>query len=485
MARTVKGRMVLADADETSPRVYISYARDSAEHTGLVLEFSSLLRQEAGIDAHLDRWYDDGRRDWTAWALDQVGRADFILAIVSPEYKRAVDGRGSAVSGGLAEIDGALIRNSYRRNLEGATRRVLPVVLPGRTTDEVPDLLNPASATNYVIPDLTLEGIRGLARVLYDSPKHVLPSRGSFLPPAFVPDRIFVSVAEAPPRRTSILAAGTEAAIEDGRYLVHGDFLEEQPITDGSAVERRGRALRIGPPHEQVWLRQVEVRHRTPQAKIAVLSLGREHDLLDALKGKGSGTPVLVGRFQDGGVGTLVSRWPSTPSSGRPCDTLASFLPEPGEFMDSLRALGVLRELARLCRTLTTLHRLRYTHRRLAPGGIVRLDDGRLVLRDLGLAAIEYETGEGAGPYQAPEQRPRTSGRVGPWTDTYQVAAVAYHLVTGHPPRNPVPLPVIALVPGLPSGTAAALDAALRPDPAQRPDIRTLAAAFDEVRARR
>ncbi|WP_181771596.1 SEFIR domain-containing protein [Amycolatopsis pittospori] len=466
------------DPGETSPRVYISYSRDSDEHTRLVLEFSGLLRSEAGIDAHLDRWYDDGRRDWTAWVLDQVGQADFILAIASPEYKKAVDGRASSTSAGLAEIEGALIRNSYGRNVDGATRRILPVILPGGTTDEIPDLLRPASATNYVVPELTLEGIRSLARVFYGSPAYPLPSQGSFLPPVTMPDRIFVSVAEAPPLRAPSLTAGVEAEIGEDRYLVHGDFLVKRTIADGAAVERRARALRVGPPHEQVWLRQVEVRQRTPRAKAAIMSLGREHDLLAALDGKGSGMPSLIGRSSDGGVGTLITRWPTDRSSGRPCDTLAAFLPEPGEFVDPLRALGLLRDLARLCRTLARLHGVRRAHRLLEPDGILRFDDGTLVLRDLGLAAVEYEPGEAEGYHQAPEQRRRSSGRVGPWTDVYQVAAMAYHLTTGHPPRSPVPLPVSALAPGLPPDAAAAIDAALRPEPALRPDIRVLATAL-------
>jgi hypothetical protein len=475
----------LADPGEPSPRVYISYSRDSDEHAMQVLEFSSFLRTEAGVDAHLDRWYDGGRRDWAAWAADQVGQADFIVAIASPEYKRIVDGRGSSTAGSVAEIDGALIRNSYSWNLSTATRRVLPVVLPGRSEDEIPDFLCPASTTNYVIPDFTLEGISSLVRAFQGSPEHAMPSLGPFRPPIPGADPIIVAVADVPPRPSSVLAGGAEVEIGENRFLLHGDSVEERPNSDGSAVERRSRALRIGPPHEQVWLRQIEVRHLTPQAKIAARTLGREHDLLSALSGKYTGLPAVIGRSQDGRVETLVTRWPVSRPSGRPCDTLASFLPEPGEFVDPLRMLGMLRDLAGLCRTLTALHRLRSTHRCLTPEGVIRFDDGKLALRDLGLAASDYEPGEGPGLYQAPEQRRRSSGRVGPWTDTYQVAAMAYHLVTGRPPGQPVPLPVLALAPGLPASAATALDAALNAVPAQRPDIRALAAAFDEVRARR
>lgn len=472
----------MADRGDTPPRVYISYSRDSDEHTMQVLEFSSFLRTDAGVDTHLDLWYDDGRRDWAAWAVDQVGLADFIVAIASPEYKRIVDGHGASTAGSMAEIDGALIRNSHSRNLSGATRRVLPVVLPGRSEGEIPEFLCPASATNYVVPDFTLKGISGLIRAFQGLPEHAMPSLGPFHPPVAAADSIIEAVAGALPASSPVLVGGAEVEIGEDRYLVHGDTLVERPNSDGSAVERWARALRVGPPHEQVWLRQVEVRHSTPQAKSAAGTLGREHDLLSALRGQGGGLPAVIGRAQDGRVETLVTRWPVSKPSGRPCDTLASFLPEPGEFVDRLRTLGMLRDLAGLCRTLTALHRLRSTHRRLTPEGIIRYDDGKLALRDLGLAASDYEPGEGPELYQAPEQRRRSSGRVGPWTDTYQVAALAYHLVTGRPPRQPVPLPVLAVVSGLPASSAGAIDAALKAVPAQRPDIRALAAAFDEVR---
>ena len=56
------------------------------------------------------------------------------------------------------------------------------------------------------------------------------------------------------------------------------------------------------------------------------------------------------------------------------------------------------------------------------------------MLRDLGLAARDHEPGEGPAAYQAPEQRRGGNGRSGSHTDIYQLAAIAYHLVAGHPP---------------------------------------------------
>ena len=59
-----------------SPRVFVSYSHDSETHRELVRQFSTFLREEAGVDAHLDRWYDDGRRDWSVWKIQQLTSAD-------------------------------------------------------------------------------------------------------------------------------------------------------------------------------------------------------------------------------------------------------------------------------------------------------------------------------------------------------------------------------------------------------------------------
>lgn len=64
--------------------------------------------------------------------------------------------------------------------------------------------------------------------------------------------------------------------------------------------------------------------------------------------------------------------------------------------------------------------------------------------------------------------------------------AGAYHLATGHPPLARTPLPVRAQVPGLPERAAVVLDAALVPEPSERPDVGVLGdalrAARDELR---
>jgi hypothetical protein len=461
----------------TAPRVFVSYARDSPEHERAVREFATFLRVEAGIDAQLEDWYTDRRRDWTSWTIEQLGRAEFVLAIASPQYKRLVDGFGSP-DGRAKVLEAAMLRDNLARDLPGETRRILPVVLPGHIAGEIPACLCGHSTTHYVVEALTLTGVRELLAALAGTPFYALPPLAPFVPPQPVLDPIVVGRSPAERRTSGILAEEAEIEIGGSRYLVHGDTLEVRPGADGTATARQARAVRLGPPHEHVWLRQVELRRETPAARAASDALTREHDLLHELRGTDRGFPAVRELVRESGVVTLVTGWPASSSPGGPCGTLAGFVPHRGEVSDPWRTRRALAGLAGLSRTLTFLHARRATHRALTPAGLLRFDDGRVVLRDLGLAGTGFRPGEAPSPYQAAEQRVRSSGPVGPWTDVYQLAALAYHLVTGFPPDPAFPVPVRRFATGLPERAADAVDAALAVDPARRPTLRALAGAL-------
>lgn len=135
----------------------MSYAHDSAEHDRAVREFAIFLRTEAGIDAHLDVWYTDRRRDWMSWAIDQLRHAEFVLAIASPQYKRIVDGRVYSAAGNTKVLEAAMIRDNLVRHLLEETRRTLPVVLPGTTPAKSRRRLW-AFDDPYAVEELALDG---------------------------------------------------------------------------------------------------------------------------------------------------------------------------------------------------------------------------------------------------------------------------------------------------------------------------------------
>lgn len=468
----------------TAPRVFVSYAPDSAEHERAVREFATFLRTEAGIDARLDAWYTDRRRDWASWVVDQLGRAEFVLAIASPRYRHLVDGGESAASASTKVLEAAMIRDNLVRNLPEETRRILPVVLPGHDAGEIPACLCGHSTTHYAVGELTLAGVRDLLAALAGTPLYRMPPLAPFTPPAPGVDPVIAGVAPAGRGTANILTADAELELGRHRYLVHADTLEVRPAPDGG-VTRQARALRLGPRREYVWLKQAELRTETPAAKAVSEALLDEHRLLGELRGGDPGFPAARELVREPGVVTAVSGWPAAGPAGGPCGTLAEFVPHRGEPIDPWRTHRTLAGLAGLCRTLALLHARGVTHRSLTPAGLIRFDDGKVVLRDLGLATTPYRPGEAAAPYQAAEQRVRSSAPAGPWTDVYRLAAVAYHLVTGFPPDPAIPVPVRGFAAGLPERTAEAIDAALAADPARRPGLRAFAGALRATRDHR
>jgi SEFIR domain len=164
----------------TAPRVFVTYSHDTAEHVNLVLRFCTLLRRDAGIDVHMDQWDDDGPRDWSAWAALQIRQADFIVAIASPAYKRRAEGLVPADEGRGSQYEAALLRDNLTRNFAEETRRILPVVLPGRSINEIPDFMRPFSSTRYAVDRLDLEGVAHVIAALSRAAQHPRPERGHF-----------------------------------------------------------------------------------------------------------------------------------------------------------------------------------------------------------------------------------------------------------------------------------------------------------------
>lgn len=167
-----------SDTDRpTGPVVFISYAHEDEPHTAAVLNLATFL-QRRGITMELDHWHNDGRRDWYTWAIRAIQSADFVLVVASPRYRAVGDGSAPGDEHRGVQAETAVLRDLLYRDRPTWLGRVLPVVLPGRSLDELPTFTQPYSASHFVIDAITDDGVDGLLRVLTRQPRFVPPPRG-------------------------------------------------------------------------------------------------------------------------------------------------------------------------------------------------------------------------------------------------------------------------------------------------------------------
>ncbi|TDP70450.1 SEFIR domain-containing protein [Actinokineospora alba] len=166
------------EPEDAAPRVFVSYSHDTPEHQQQVHRLATFLRMRMGLDVHVDLWYDNVRRDWSLWAVEQLSEADFILVIASPKFKQRADGMAAPHEGRGAQFEAAILRDNLTRNLKEQTERILPVVLPGRSVEEIPTFLNAYSTTRYEIREFTEDGVADLIAAITGEGRHKMPERG-------------------------------------------------------------------------------------------------------------------------------------------------------------------------------------------------------------------------------------------------------------------------------------------------------------------
>jgi hypothetical protein len=278
-------------------------------------------------------------------------------------------------------------------------------------------------------------------------------------------------VAQAPP--DSPWRGGDERSFGSDCYLIH-----DQPSVKHSAdhawMWQEGTADQIEPRPGRVWLRQLHVLRGTAAAEERRAALRAQARLLAGLEGV-TGLPRLLDVYEEPSTTTVVTAQPPGPTWRGVYGPAATPL-------DRITAASALGAMASLCAALAELHRRGHSHRALTPDAILLVDRSRrAVLRDIGLAGVPPAAGEGPPAYRSAEQtHPLGRGAIpGQRTDVYQVAAIVYHTMTGHPPVGGGSPPVRAANPDFPQSFDDLLRRALDPDPRQRPrHMGTVAAAL-------
>ncbi|MEU3066857.1 SEFIR domain-containing protein [Streptomyces sp. NPDC006906] len=179
------------------PRVFISYANDGGPHAEQVRSLWQLLR-ENGIDARLDLSAAERPQDWGLWMQHEYEQADFVLVIASQAYKRRAEGTEASGKGEGVAWEARLLRAEVYSRPDWYSR-VLRVVLPGGSRDDLPSFLGGHPLTHYIVDPLTTTGAERLLRYLTNQPYETEPPLGAV--PRFEP-RTDPSAEQAPWTRT-------------------------------------------------------------------------------------------------------------------------------------------------------------------------------------------------------------------------------------------------------------------------------------------
>jgi eukaryotic-like serine/threonine-protein kinase len=219
------------------------------------------------------------------------------------------------------------------------------------------------------------------------------------------------------------------------------------------------------------WAQRIDIRERFLEEARILRAADSDHVVRVYDVGEADGTPYFVMTYADRGtVADLLQE------GRQPLPRVVSLVRQAGDGLAVLHAKGVV-------------------HRDIKPQNLLLTSDGlgreRLMVADLGVAkALIHASGltqvVGTPAYMAPEQA--VGGGVDERADVHGLAAVAYHLLTGHVARDgsvsdltraKLPPAPSVFLDDVPPGVDAALLRGLEPDRADRwPDVTSFVEAL-------
>jgi hypothetical protein len=119
--------------------VLISYAHDDPAHEQQVLELYEFLRGQ-GVDALIDVEVAARPQYWPDWMSTQIRHGGYVLVIGSPDYRAAAEDRLPAQQRKGVRWEARALKDAFYTDQAAARDRILPVLLPGRTTEEPREL---------------------------------------------------------------------------------------------------------------------------------------------------------------------------------------------------------------------------------------------------------------------------------------------------------------------------------------------------------
>ncbi|MEU8080299.1 SEFIR domain-containing protein [Catellatospora citrea] len=160
-------------------RVVVSYAwdKDHRDHRENVRALVELLRA-SGIDARMDLHEQDRPLDWPLWFEGELRTADFVVVAASATYKKRAEGLASPDEGRGVQFEAGLLRDLVIADRRKWSEKILTVLLPGTSIEDIPLFLNPQSWIWKPVKSLTPHGVEDIVRILTGQPRYRRPPLG-------------------------------------------------------------------------------------------------------------------------------------------------------------------------------------------------------------------------------------------------------------------------------------------------------------------
>lgn len=137
--------IAMVDSPSVTPRVFLSYSHDSAEHRQNIADFAQQLRLH-GIDARLDQFVENQPPlSWPRWMTDEIKTADFVLLVFTENYARRFEGKEQVGHGLGSAWEGSIITSEIYFNVTDRVK-FIPVVIESGNARLISD---PLSLTTF------------------------------------------------------------------------------------------------------------------------------------------------------------------------------------------------------------------------------------------------------------------------------------------------------------------------------------------------
>jgi len=131
-----------AGENQRTPRVFISYSHDSAEHCNRVLELATRLRAD-GLNAQLDQFENSPPQGWPLWCVRQIIDSNYVLIICTAIYRDRFLGLEDFGKGRGVKWEAKVIQNIlYYDEIKSG---FIPLIFYASDEEHIPETIKEAS----------------------------------------------------------------------------------------------------------------------------------------------------------------------------------------------------------------------------------------------------------------------------------------------------------------------------------------------------